>query len=471
MAGGLDGDWVPPGRQLPHSVEAEKAVLGAILIDNRAYARCAGLLPEHFAIAEHRETYRLISSLIDEGKLADPVTIRSQLNGCVPGDKTQFLLGLADSGVTPINAGEYARLLRDLATRRSVIEACDEAISGAYSGDMGADPSVVVAGLQERISGLVSGSCEGCMPEKASELPDVDDMLGERIMGEWLCGQNAIMIHADKSVGKSMFATSLGLAIASGADFLGWKGSDPRRVVYVDGEMSLKDHKSRLRSLSRGRIPDLFYSLHHERANGGMGFRPLNSPEGRMDIASGLLPGDVLILDNLLTLWSMSRGQAWNTETIDWQPVQSWIIELRRKGISTIVLHHDGKSGDQLGSHSKLVIFNAVIQLKRPSDAPKSSGCKFEATFRYSRTARGDDVRPIAAELRDGPEGAEWLWSPLSESKEADVMCMHEMGMTPKDIAVELGIGLATVYRKLNDNGVNTSQKTRRNREKTSRFS
>lgn len=236
VPGDLDDPFLPPGRQLPHSVEAEKAVLGAILIDNRAFARCSGLLPEHFAIAEHRETYRLISALIDGGKLADPVTIHNQLNGCVPGDKTKFLLSLADSGVTPINAGEYARHLRDLATRREIIEACDEAISGAYSGGEGADASVVAAGLLERMSWLGAGRCEEIAstewgaPEPWS-IPPRQWLLGRMLIRGEVCG-----IGGSGGRGKTTIALAAALSLVTGRNLIGLRPHSQSRVLYLHME-------------------------------------------------------------------------------------------------------------------------------------------------------------------------------------------------------------------------------------------
>ena len=70
-----------PGRRVPHNIEAEMALLGAILVNPRAYERVADFLrPEHFALAEHRRIFDGVRRLADQGKLADAVTMKSYLD-------------------------------------------------------------------------------------------------------------------------------------------------------------------------------------------------------------------------------------------------------------------------------------------------------------------------------------------------------------------------------------------------------
>src|ERR1700678_1277838 len=63
------------------------------------------------------------------------------------------------------------------------------------------------------------------------------------------------MVYAPRGLGKSWFALSLGVAVATGASFLRWQAPKPRRVLLVDGEMPLCDLTKRLAALSVGRGP------------------------------------------------------------------------------------------------------------------------------------------------------------------------------------------------------------------------
>ena len=68
------------GRPYPHNIEAEQALLGAILINNEALQRVIGFLqPEHFFEPIHRQIYDVIIALIGAGKVATPVTLKTFL--------------------------------------------------------------------------------------------------------------------------------------------------------------------------------------------------------------------------------------------------------------------------------------------------------------------------------------------------------------------------------------------------------
>ena len=135
-----------PGRRLPHSVEAEMRLLGAILVNPRAYERVAdSLRPEHFALAEHRLIFDGVRRLADGGKLADAVTMKSYLDNAGSLDEVggvAYLNQLVDCAVTPGNASEYGRLIYELHHRRELIAIGDEVVARAYNwsrNETGAD--------------------------------------------------------------------------------------------------------------------------------------------------------------------------------------------------------------------------------------------------------------------------------------------------------------------------------------------
>src|SRR5712672_4280976 len=111
----------PPYRSAPHNIEAEQALLGAILVDNEALYRVTDFLePQHFFQPIHRQIYDISRSLIRTGKLASPVTLKTflpaeiDIAGFTP---SQYLARLAAEATTIINAVDYGRTVYDLATR------------------------------------------------------------------------------------------------------------------------------------------------------------------------------------------------------------------------------------------------------------------------------------------------------------------------------------------------------------------
>src|SRR5690349_17893753 len=116
----------PAFRSAPHNIEAEQALLGAILVNNEAFYRVSDFLePRHFFEPAHQKIYEIGSSLIKAGKVASPVTLKTFLPAEADiGGMTvsQYLARLAAEATTVINALDYGQTIYDLATRRALIE-------------------------------------------------------------------------------------------------------------------------------------------------------------------------------------------------------------------------------------------------------------------------------------------------------------------------------------------------------------
>src|SRR4029079_8811768 len=115
----------PVYRTAPHNIEAEQALLGAVLVNNEAFYRIGDFLePQHFFEPLHQKIFDVERSLIRANKVATPVTLKTFL----PGDfdiagmtVSQYLARLAAEATTVINAEDYGRTIYDLAIRRQLI--------------------------------------------------------------------------------------------------------------------------------------------------------------------------------------------------------------------------------------------------------------------------------------------------------------------------------------------------------------
>ncbi len=131
-AGGPDDAYRTP----PHNLEAEQALLGAILVNNDAADRVQGfLLPDHFFEAVHARIYEAAATLIRAGKLASPVTLKTYFDN----DATLKEIGgpaylgrLAAAATTIINAEEYGRTVYELAQRRKLIGIGTDLVNEAF---------------------------------------------------------------------------------------------------------------------------------------------------------------------------------------------------------------------------------------------------------------------------------------------------------------------------------------------------
>ena len=129
-------DITPQYRTAPHNIEAEQALLGAILVNNEAFYRVSDFLePGHFYEPIHQQIYETASQLIRAGKIASPVTLKTFLPAemDVAGlNASQYLARLAAEATTVINASDYGRTINDLAIRRNLIRIGEGMVNVAF---------------------------------------------------------------------------------------------------------------------------------------------------------------------------------------------------------------------------------------------------------------------------------------------------------------------------------------------------
>lgn len=168
-------------RNAPQNVEAEQALLGAILVNNDAYYRVSDFLKaEHFMEPIHRAIYKVASDMVRAGKRANPVTIKTFL----PADEkigdisvTQYLARLAAEATTIINAEDYGRSIYDLATRRSLITIGEDMVNIAYDAPVDLPPDGQIEDAERRLFELAeTGSYNGGFDEFGNALNTAIDL-------------------------------------------------------------------------------------------------------------------------------------------------------------------------------------------------------------------------------------------------------------------------------------------------------
>ena len=163
----IDSPLLGLSRRLPPSnLEAEQALLGALLANNRAYERVAEfLLAEHFADPLHGRIYTAIVRRVEAGQLADAVTLRTEFEHTgvlneVGG--TAYLAQLLAAMVGIINAGDYGRAVHDAWLRRELIEVGETVVNNAFGADPELDGSKQIEAAEEQLFNLAThGSAEG----------------------------------------------------------------------------------------------------------------------------------------------------------------------------------------------------------------------------------------------------------------------------------------------------------------------
>ncbi|MGA8198312.1 MAG: replicative DNA helicase [Acetobacteraceae bacterium] len=123
----------------PSNVQAEQALLGALLANNRAYERVSEfLVPEHFADPIHGRIYQAIARRVEAGQLADAVTLKAEFEHSGDLEEvggTAYLAQLLTAMVGIINAGEYGRAIHDAWLRRQLIDIGETVVNNAFGAD------------------------------------------------------------------------------------------------------------------------------------------------------------------------------------------------------------------------------------------------------------------------------------------------------------------------------------------------
>ncbi len=221
----------------PHSIEAEQALLGALLYDNEVYHRISSTVQaKHFYNPVHIRIYESISTLIEHGKLADAIVLKnrfSQDETLVDIGGVEYLALLLESAPTGASAPEYAKMIFDLALRRELIRLGGDIKSLAEDPDSEQDARTQISAAEMQLfslaetgavsSGFVSFDKallesiemttaaferDGGLSGMSTGLLDLDRQLGG------LHRSDLVILAGRPSMGKTSLATNIAFNIA-----------------------------------------------------------------------------------------------------------------------------------------------------------------------------------------------------------------------------------------------------------------
>jgi len=220
-------------RQLPHSLEAEQAVLGSILIDSRCVSDVIGVLkPEDFYLQQNREIFETIYSMFNFSQSIDPVTVlnKMQENGVHHDNSRDYIMQLMEITPTAANAVRYAGIVRDKSMLRGLVQAATD-IAETVTAQVGT-PQEMLEAAEKKIYALRKGDRgESLEPlstvmlktfDRLTELSRSDSLIpgistGLRDLDMKINGLNKsdlLLIAARPAMGKSAFALNIGVNAA-----------------------------------------------------------------------------------------------------------------------------------------------------------------------------------------------------------------------------------------------------------------
>ncbi|EJF81912.1 replicative DNA helicase [Bartonella doshiae] len=344
----------PSFPQLPHNIEAEQALLGALLINNDALDRVSDFLkPEHFFEPLHQKIYDILSQLIKSGKLANPVTIKH----FIPAEETvgeitvyNYVVRLAKEAVTIINAEDYGRVIYDLFIRRSLINLGNQIVNTAFDAPIDITPSQQIETVEHQLfqlaeKGKYGGGFENfdeaikkaidmasAAKKRSSHLSGIAThikTLDEKMGG--LQKSDLIILAGRPGMGKTALATNIAFNIANACNRDGKTQENEGGIVgFFSLEMSSEQLATRIISeqtevsssdIRRGNISEEQFSKIIRAMNrlqkaplyidqtGGISITQLAARARRLKRQHGL---DVLIIDYIQLMTSNSRRSSEN---------------------------------------------------------------------------------------------------------------------------------------------------------------
>lgn len=269
----------------------------------------------------------------------------------------------------------------------------------------------------------------------------------ERLLAPVLPKQGLVMLHAARGIGKTFLGLSMAYAVASGGGVFGrWQAPAPAPVLYLDGEMPARTLQRRIASIVAGNEaeppqPDFLRFLTPDLQPGPM--PNVATAVGQCAIEPFLEGVSLVVVDNLATLARHGRS---NDEE-SWIPVQGWLLELRRRGLSVLLIHHQGKGGDQRGTSAKEDVLDSIIRLDRPRDYRAELGAVFEVRLTKARGIFGDDAKPFEAQLVDIGKGLTWTTRDLEDADIERLRRLLADGYSIRDASEEMGKSKSAIAR------------------------
>lgn len=168
------------GRRMPHSTEAEQAVIGSMLIDPMCISEVIDKVhAQDFYLQANREIFETMFAMFSYSQSIDPVTVLDQMKvrGVYRDDSQKYLVELMEVTPTAANVLKYAAIVRDRALMRSLAEVADEITNMVFEGSGDAD--VMLEAAERRIYTLRQNRTAGGLTPIAAILPRVYEQISE----------------------------------------------------------------------------------------------------------------------------------------------------------------------------------------------------------------------------------------------------------------------------------------------------
>lgn len=409
----------------PENLEAEQAVLGAILRDNRCLNRGAsGLKAEHFSYQPHAMIFQACVDIVGAGDLANHTTLKTKFqNGLGDVGGPEYLARLIVNSATPQSVESYAKVVRDLATRRQIWHLCMHYAEQACADSIGVSADEVTAMLMADTQALCTETGKTQIRRRREVLAEVADGMKapppcfstglaslDKAMGGGIFIKRAYGLAARKKAGKTALMGTISHALnTAGVPHL-----------YVCGEMSPAEieHRQIARDLRTNAIRFLRQETpgfvaqtgtYAAKAPDNMFYLEapgISFPELKRVIALAVAQHGIkgFFLDYLQLVTGKPAGQSM-AEFLD--EVAQWCANFaRRAGIWAVVASQVNQNENIRGGEGLLLAFDQVYRLRRAGseESPDADAWLETMVSRYAPAVGvGSEERPALTLNPMGP--------------------------------------------------------------------
>jgi len=192
---------------LPHNIEAEQQLLGAVLTNNDVYDRISSLIrAEHFFEPVHQRIFEISAARIQKNALASPVTLKAFMEddaGLRELGGPAYLVRLAGAAISAYVARDYAQMIYDLAVRRDLIRLGQDISARAAKVEVDSEPREQIVEAEQRLYKLAEqGVAERGFQSFLKAVTDAVNMANAAYQREGqLSGTSTGLIDLDKKLG------------------------------------------------------------------------------------------------------------------------------------------------------------------------------------------------------------------------------------------------------------------------------
>jgi replicative DNA helicase len=192
---------------IPHNIEAEQALLGALMVNNDVYDRVANLISErHFYDPVHGRIFDIAAQRIQKNALASPVTLKAFMEddpGLAELGGPAYLARLAGAAISVFAARDYAQMIYDLAIRRDLIAIGQEISDKAGRVEVDSEPAEQIVEAEQQLYQLgEAGSSDTGFQSFLKAVTDAVQVANAAYMRDGgLAGVSTGLVDMDKKLG------------------------------------------------------------------------------------------------------------------------------------------------------------------------------------------------------------------------------------------------------------------------------